>query len=142
MQGRTVRTPKNREHFIEALKRERSVAHACAAVGIGRTAAYSWRTDDPAFRAAWDEAIAKNLDDLEASAMRRAIEGTKEPITNKDGKVIGHRVKHETALTIFMLKANRPEKYHLERREGSQGATDFLRQCQTAYASMRDSVPI
>lgn len=112
-------TAKNRKRFLEKLAEERSIADACRAAGIGRRTAYNWRAASEEFKEEWDEVVEANIDELEAAALRRAVHGTEEPITDKDGEILGYRVKHETALTIFMLKANRPEKYHLEKKEAA-----------------------
>lgn len=118
MANRTIRTPKNRDRFIEALREERSVTYACNKIMIGRTAAYAWRNEDESFKAAWDEAIEQNVDDLEASMMKKAIEGWDEPVWWQ-GEQCGEVRKFSTPLSIFMLKANRPEKYHLEKKEAA-----------------------
>lgn len=89
---RTVRTAKKREQFLAALRSNGTVFSACQAAGIGRTAAYEWRAADESFRAAWDEALEDATDQLEHEAVRRATDGS-------------------DTLLIFLLKANRPEKY-------------------------------
>lgn len=72
--------------------------------------AYRWRDEDPEFKAAWDEAVEQNIDDLEACAYRRAIEGWLEPVYFQ-GKAVGAVRKFSNALTIFMLKKLRPKIY-------------------------------
>jgi len=108
-----------RDRFIAALRKHRSITKACESIGKSRTIAYQWREKFPDFRQAWDEAVETNIDDLEAGAMRRAIEGTLEPIYYK-GKPVGVVRKYETALTIFMLKKNRTRKYDDRHDEGTE----------------------
>ena len=117
--GRTIRTPKNRAAFLEALRETRCVTDACAASDMSRSAAYHWRKEDESFRSDWDEAWQAVVDELEASTMTKAIEGWEEPVFH-EGVVCGHKRRFSPTLMIFMLKANRPEKYHLEKKEAKQ----------------------
>jgi len=54
----------------------------------------------------WEEIV----DSLEAGAMKRAIDGWMEPVFYK-GKLVGSRRVFSAGLTVFMLKARRPERY-------------------------------
>ena len=81
-----------RQAFIDALARIPSVAAAARAAGISRTQAYALRDRDEAFAAAWDDALNQSIDVLEGNAYVRAIRG-------------------DSQLTMFFLKAHRPEKY-------------------------------
>ena len=99
-----------RKKFIDAIREHRSITKACEAVGKGRTTVYRWRKDNQEFQEEWDEAVETNVDDLEAGAMRRAIEGWLEPVYYK-GEPKGVIRKFSNALTIFMLKKQRPKIY-------------------------------
>ncbi len=92
MQGRTIRTPEKGERLLKQLALGKSVSAACRAEKIGRSAYYDWRGDDPVFAAAADQAIEEGTDRLEDSALSRGLKG-------------------DATLTIFLLKARRPEKY-------------------------------
>ena len=111
-----------RKKFIDAIREHRSITKACEAVGKGRTTVYRWRNDDSEFQEEWDEAVETNVDDLEAGAMKRAIEGWLEPVYFK-GKPVGVVRKFSNALTIFMLKKNRKKMYddigleHMDQQE-------------------------
>lgn len=85
-------TAKKRARFLDALREHGTVYAACQASGVPRTTVYRWREDDADFAAAWDAAIEDVTDMLEREAIRRATEGS-------------------DTLMIFLLKANRPEKY-------------------------------
>lgn len=61
--------------------------------GIGRTAVYEWRAEDPVFAAEWKDAEEQATDMLELEARRRATED-----------------KSDRMLEI-LLKAHRPEKF-------------------------------
>jgi len=52
------------------------VVYAAQAAGIGRSAVYKRRLDDPAFAAAWDEALEDGHERLVAEARRRAMAGS------------------------------------------------------------------
>jgi len=104
--------------FLKALRETKSVSHACQASGVkSRTTAYNFRKECERFRREWDEAWADIVDELEQSAMDRAINGHDdlelhqgEICKDDDGNPIVRR-KFESALTIFMLKKNRPDRY-------------------------------
>lgn len=78
--------------FLEELRQRYSVYHACLAAKVGRTTVYEWRDEDPAFAAAWEEALEDAMDALEASVYERAMEG-------------------DTTLSIFVLKGGKPDRY-------------------------------
>lgn len=111
MKGRTVRTPKRAVAFCEQLRLSGgNVTRACEAVGIGRRSVYEWRDDDAEFAAAWNEALEAGTEELEEEARRRALRGTEEPVFYK-GEPCGAIRKYSDTLAIFLLKANKPEKY-------------------------------
>lgn len=113
---RTIRTPKKRAAFLEALARTANVTEAAALAGIGRTAAYDWRHDDPVFAAEWEAAVDEAADRMEREALRRAVEGVEKPVFGSLGQGLGSgevgRVReYSDTLLIFLLKAARPDKY-------------------------------
>ncbi len=107
---RTIRTAKNEEAFLEALRACGSVTSACEHAGIGRTAVYAWRDEDEAFAKAWSAAQEIGTDGLEDEALRRAYEGTTRPVFY-EGVECGRIREYSDTLMIFMLKARRPEKF-------------------------------
>jgi hypothetical protein len=88
----SVRTPERDQRFLNALSDGASVKAACDAAGYGRRTAYDWRERDPAFRAAWDDAVEEGTDALEDTAYQRAKESS-------------------DTLLIFTLKGRRPQKW-------------------------------
>jgi hypothetical protein len=68
------------------------VTTACQLSRLGRTAAYAWRGDDPAFAAEWLDAAEAGIDLLEDEARRRAMGGS-------------------DLLLIFLLRNRRPDIY-------------------------------
>lgn len=88
--------------FLEALAQEPNVARACREAGISRKTAYKWRKDDASFREAWDEVLEASVDDLEAKAFSRALEGS-------------------DYLMRILLSAHRPERYRETSRHEVSG---------------------
>lgn len=78
--------------FLEALQRHGVVTLAAQAANISRETAYVERSHNEWFREQWEKALDLGLDALEDAAKVRAL-------TMSD------------TLLIFLLKANRPEKY-------------------------------
>lgn len=103
--------------FIDALEATGNVCKSCEIAGMGRKTAYEWRDLDPRFAAQWEKAVDRGTDMLEDEAVRRAAEGTLEPVFQA-GVCVGHVRKFSDTLLIFMLKARRPAKFkdraHLE----------------------------
>lgn len=123
--ARTIRTPKKRAAFLDALARTGNVSESATLAGIGRSAAYDWRRDDSTFAADWEAAVDEAADRMEREALRRAVEGVDEPVFYQ-GEEVGHVRKYSDTLLIFLLKAARPEKYR-ERQEvtGAGGSPLF-----------------
>jgi len=101
--------------MLTALGRLGIITHAVAAAGITRQTHYSWVESDPAYAAEAERAQEWHVEQLEAEADRRALEGVLEPVTS-GGKVVAWRRRYSDTLLIFRLKALRPEVYR-ERQE-------------------------
>lgn len=108
--GRTKRTPEKMAEFLEALEKTASVTKSCELSAIARRSVYEWRDDDEEFRAKWDAALELGTDALEDEAIRRAMHGTDKPVY-QGGELVGHIREYSDTLTIFMLKARRPDKF-------------------------------
>lgn len=78
--------------FLQCLRDSPNVSAACAAVQISRTKAYRVREQDADFAEAWQEALDASLDELEATAFKRAKEG-------------------DSSLITWLLRCHRPERY-------------------------------
>ena len=78
--------------FLTALRNSCNVRASCQAAGIHRSTAYEARQRDPAFAAAWEDALQDAIEALEAHARAMAFAG-------------------DTIMSIFLLKAHRPEVY-------------------------------
>lgn len=106
----TIRTPEKERDFLAALAACCRVDKACEESGVSRRVVYEWRASDPDFAARWDEAKRIGAEALEDEAMRRAAEGTDEPVFHQ-GAQVGTIRKYSDTLAIFLLKGAMPEKY-------------------------------
>lgn len=108
--------PKWGHDFIEQLVETNSVEAAREHVGV------AWSTLERIihgcreFKEDYDKAWHRiSTVQLERSAIDRALNGWLEPVYYQ-GIACGTKRVFSNALTIFMLKANWPEKYHLEKQ--------------------------
>jgi len=96
--------------YIEEIARTGSFVQAAKAAGYSSYTFRMLRGVDPEFDRrvceAWDHTVSL----LEEKMMHRAVHGYKEPVFHM-GEVCGHKTKHDPLVQIFMLKANRREKY-------------------------------
>jgi len=76
-------TPEKLTAFCAALAETCNVGRACAAVGISRMTAYTWRKGMPDFADAWGQAMKAGVLALEDEAHRRAFEGVDDPLTHQ-----------------------------------------------------------
>jgi hypothetical protein len=112
-----TRTARWKKRFLDALRESPHIGLACAAAGIGRTAAYEARKNDPAFSAQWQETLDASLDDIEVKAVHLALQGNVPLIQfllkAHRRNVYGDRTEHQHLLAgkvVFML----PEKEERE----------------------------
>jgi len=87
----TKMTSDKKDLFLAALCEGKSVASAAKIANISRGMAYVWRSKDPEFAQEWDDAIETGTDALEDLAREQA--------------------KATPVMTMFLLKARRPEIY-------------------------------
>lgn len=103
-------TPEKEAAFFAALADTANVTRACKAVDIARQTAYDRREADAGFAARWEKALQLGVEGLEDEATRRAFEGTDKPVFY-EGRPCGTIREYSDTLTIFLLKAHKPEKY-------------------------------
>lgn len=126
------------ERFLAVLATNANIRRACRDAGVSRANVYQRREKDGAFAAAMQDALDDAIDDLELEARRRAQDGVRRmkfhqgqpimvPLFGADGSpvlypaplvaagepVMVPYLEHEYSdvLTIFLLKAHRPDKY-------------------------------
>jgi hypothetical protein len=103
-------TPEVTARFAARLEETGSISEASDTVGISRNAAYDLRCRDPEFDAACRQALERATDRLERKVRHRAENGSKRGVWYKGDKVGEEREYHDT-LSVFMLKAHRPDVY-------------------------------
>lgn len=98
--------------FIEALAETGVVEDACRLVGMSRTSADNLRhrPSAAAFRRAWEAAIDYSLHRIEEDAFSRSRRGVARPIFYK-GEQVGEWRHYDERLTMFLLRARRPQRY-------------------------------
>ena len=108
-------TPYRITRFLQKLRETGRVTTSAEHAQIARSAWYDRREKDPEFAQAWDDANAGYIDDGEAEAMRRAIEGDdrKIPYTHFEGDEKETRFytvnqKSDRLLELF-LKSRHPD---------------------------------
>lgn len=106
-------TPQRQTEFIAALADCGVVEQAANAVNMSVTSCYRLRRAPGAgnFAAAWDAAIqyaSKRLLDL---AFDRAINGSDEPVFDRDGCRVGRQMKTNDRLLMFLLRAYMPDRF-------------------------------
>lgn len=108
--GRTVRTDRAREIFLDTLRASCNVSEAAREAGMSRRSAYDWRDADPDFAKDWADAEQEAADKLEREAWRRGVEGTDKPISFQ-GVITATYKEYSDRMLEILLKAHRPEKF-------------------------------
>ena len=139
-----TRKPVTKWHasFLAALAHTGDVGQAAAVAGVSRRTAYHHRETFEEFANAWRETFETCIDELEASAMNRAIHGLERHTYFKDERLDTYK-SFETSLTIFMLKKCRPDRYADKATESAGLSTEEAAAAiRDAVAAMLDSVPL
>jgi hypothetical protein len=97
MRGRKDRTPKTRAAFLDSLGVTCSVQQACDCAGISKSTVYQWRSEDVAFKQAWDEVIAGIVEEAHGRILRDA--------RDDDGPA-------GVASRVAVLRAHMPETFN------------------------------
>lgn len=114
--------------FLAALAEYGNVSKAARKAKISRQLVYQERDSDDLFAASWDQALKIGTEAIEDEARRRAFEGTLKPVY-QGGKRVGSVREYSDTLTIFLLKAHKPELYRESSRSLNVNVTaDELRQ--------------
>ncbi len=96
--------------FLAAFGETGSITKASEAAGVDRREHYRWLKDDASYAERWAEADEELTTRLEAEAVRRAMEGTPEPVIHQ-GKVVTTVDRYSDRLLELLLKARRPARY-------------------------------
>ena len=106
-------TPQKQRAFITALADCGCVAQAAREVSMTPKSCYRLRRSPGSenFAAAWDAAIANAGRMLVDIAFERAINGSEEPIFDRDGTRVGRRMRHNDRLMMFLMRAYMPDRF-------------------------------
>ena len=106
-------TPARQIDFIAALADCGVVDEAARSVGMSIMSCYRLRRAPGAgnFAAAWEAAIQQSSKRLLDLAFDRAINGSNEPVYDKEGRRVGRRMKTNDRLLMFLLRAYMPERF-------------------------------
>jgi hypothetical protein len=96
--------------FLAAISRRPVLRFACAAAGIGRGAALSWKKKYPIFSELWDQAQNHGIDQLEEEAWRRGHDGYDKPVIYQ-GEITDTYKEYSDRCLEIMLRGCRPEKF-------------------------------
>lgn len=125
--------------FLETFKKHQNFGKAVVVSGVSRSkVSHARRTDrvfDEVVTDLWEDAI----DNLEASALKRATEGHMKYTYDKDGNLVNQERKYETQLTIFMLQANR-KKYQI-RVDDKTSLEDVVNRFHEISSRLRGTIP-
>ncbi|KQS03149.1 hypothetical protein ASG11_01780 [Sphingomonas sp. Leaf357] len=121
-------SPERQRSFIGYLADTGSVRTAADMSGMSPSSAYRLRRapEGKAFAAAWDAAIQQAAFGLVDAAFERAVHGSEEPVYDRDGRVIGRRLRQSDAMMMFLLRKHFPDRYgdlHRDRAAPSVSAT-------------------
>ena len=106
-------TPQRQRDFIAALADCGCVEQAARETCMSVTSCYRLRRAPGAehFAAAWDAALVQASRRLVDLAFDRAINGSDEPVFDKEGHRVGRRMKTNDRMLMFLLRAYMPERF-------------------------------
>jgi hypothetical protein len=105
-----VATLKAKARFLRAFSSTGNVRKSALAVQVGRRTVYQWLKADDKFRQLYDDAHDDAVDDLEAEARRRAVDGVLTPVY-QGGVQVGVIREYSDALLSLLLRGKRPEVF-------------------------------
>lgn len=100
--------------FLAAYRMTGIIRASCVEARVSSNTVARMRKQSPAFEQAMMEAKDEAIDRMEAAALNRAVVGTtRTKGVYHQGKRVGEETitEYSDTLLIFLLKANRPEKY-------------------------------
>lgn len=97
--------------YLEQLLKHGMKGMAAEAADISYTTVQEHRENDPEFAEAELAALEMRSNAIVEQIEEEALAGFKEPIVNKDGKVVAHRKRYESGIRSQILKAHGGELY-------------------------------
>ncbi|WP_066798286.1 hypothetical protein [Sphingomonas soli] len=139
-------TEEKQRRFIETLADTGMVEEAARTVGMSRQSCYRLRRTPgaEAFARAWDAAVQQAALHLVDLAFDRAINGSDEPIFDREGRRVGRRMKTNDRLLMFLLRAHLPDRYrhaHLGTRHPSEPPAPPALPLAEAIATLEPATP-
>jgi len=117
-------TPKMRA-FLRAYSGLGNITAAADKARIARQTHYDWLNISEEYAEAFKQTQLIAMDVLEDEAIRRAVEGWQEPVFYQGEQVATIR-KYSDTLLIFLLKGNKPEKYHERAEHTGPGGSQLI----------------
>ncbi len=102
-------TDAQKAQFIENLRKCGVVRHAAAAAGIGQRTAYDLRAADEEFAAAWDDALAAAIGEVENSVREMACGYLEREFFDNEGRIKQRVFKRDVRAAQLYLSARLPE---------------------------------
>lgn len=101
---------KSQTAFLAAYEECGNITAAAKMADMDRKNHYKWLKEDDSYLDQFEAAHQIYVDNMEAEARRRAVEGTEVPIYYM-GRQVGHKKIFSDTLLIFLLKGELPDKY-------------------------------
>lgn len=139
--GHSVKSPALMEAILNYLRKGYVPKLAAEAVGISRTTAFKWRSEDPEFAQRWEQAVDEGTDLLEAAILKRARDGVSRPVFQQ-GEAVGFTQEYSDSLAAMMLQGRRP-MYRKQQPDdgGNSGVTINIHGGLPAAVTLTDAMP-
>jgi hypothetical protein len=109
--SKSAETVAKQNAFLKAYARRGTITHAARDAGVPVSYHYNWLEIDPDYPQKFKLAHQEAVEELEAEARRRAIEGVEEATGWYKGVPGGFVQRYSDTLLIFLLKGALPDKY-------------------------------
>lgn len=101
-----IQQPKKRA-FLKAIEANGcNITKASKIAGVDQAMHYYWNSC-PVYRQVFEKQRQRSITALETEAIKRAVEGERDPVFHQ-GQVVGHRVKKSDNLLMFIMKELKP----------------------------------
>ena len=100
-----------RRKFLAALKKCASLRDAARQAGVSHQTVYNHQAADPAFARQCELALDFAGTDVELHAWERGVTGVKEPVFDREGEIVGYRLKRSDNVLRLLLQGSNRKKY-------------------------------
>jgi len=107
-------TPAVIETFRDALAFGGSIARACVAAGINRSAYYQWRDKSELLRDAARDIELAWVEEIKSTWVRIAAYGDAEPVRDMFGNIVGERIRRYEPSAMFLLERRLRDQFASE----------------------------